>query len=43
MSWLIEKMGVLKSAHETVDLLKKTPDSDGVVFVPAFTGLHSAR
>lgn len=39
IEWLKEKLGVITEAKESELLAKSVPDSDGVSFVPAFTGL----
>jgi glycerol kinase len=39
IQWLRDALGVIKSADEVEALAASVPDSGGVVFVPAFTGL----
>ncbi len=39
VQWLRDDLGIVGSAEETADLAASVPDSGGVVFVPAFTGL----
>ncbi len=39
IQWLRDGAGVVTTAHETDILAEKTPDNQGVYFVPAFTGL----
>ena len=39
VQWLRDGLGLIKSASEIEDLAKKVPDSEGVYFVPALTGL----
>ena len=39
VQWLRDGLGLIKSADEIEALAKQVPDSGGVVFVPAFTGL----
>jgi glycerol kinase len=41
VQWLRDGLGVIDEAIETEDLASSVPDSDGVVLVPAFTGLGS--
>ena len=41
ISWLKNNLKILNSARETNQILNKTKDSQGVVFVPAFVGLSS--
>ena len=41
ISWLKNNLKILNSAKETNQILNKTKDSQGVVFVPAFVGLSS--
>ncbi|MEO6487430.1 MAG: glycerol kinase GlpK, partial [Thermoanaerobaculia bacterium] len=39
VQWLRDGLGVIRSASEVEELAASVPDSGGVVFVPAFTGL----
>ncbi len=39
VQWLRDGLGIVGTAAETADLAASVPDSGGVVFVPAFTGL----
>ena len=39
VQWLRDELGVIASAEETAALAASVPDTGGVVFVPAFTGL----
>lgn len=39
VSWLRDGLGIIKSSAEIQTLADSVPDSDGVVLVPAFTGL----
>jgi glycerol kinase len=39
VGWLRDGLGVIKDSGEVESLAKSVPDSDGVSFVPAFTGL----
>ncbi len=39
VQWLRDGLGVIKSAAEVEQLAASVPDTGGVVFVPAFTGL----
>lgn len=39
VQWLRDKLGVIATAAESEELARQVPDSDGVVVVPAFTGL----
>jgi glycerol kinase len=39
IQWLRDGLGVLERAAESEDLARSVPDSGGVVFVPALTGL----
>jgi glycerol kinase len=39
IKWLRDELGLIKSAHECDVLAESVPDSNGVVIVPAFTGL----
>jgi glycerol kinase len=39
VQWLRDGLGIIASAEETEALANSVPDSDGVVFVPALTGL----
>jgi glycerol kinase len=39
VQWLRDGLGIIKSAKEVEDLAKQVPSSDGVVFVPALSGL----
>jgi glycerol kinase len=41
VQWLRDELGIIGSAAETGPLAASVPDSGGVVFVPAFTGLGS--
>ena len=39
VQWLRDGLGIISAAAETEDLARSVPDSGGVVFVPALTGL----
>ena len=39
VQWLRDGLGIIKSAREIQPLAQQVPDSGGVYFVPAFTGL----
>ncbi|HUR80545.1 MAG TPA: glycerol kinase GlpK [Thermoanaerobaculia bacterium] len=39
VQWLRDKLGIIQSAADIEPLAASVPDSGGVVFVPAFTGL----
>jgi len=39
VQWLRDQLGIIKTAADIEPLAAKVTDSDGVVFVPAFTGL----
>lgn len=39
VGWLRDGLGIIKSSSEVEALAKSVPDADGVVLVPAFTGL----
>jgi glycerol kinase len=39
VQWLRDGLGLIASAGETAELAQSVPDSGGVTFVPAFTGL----
>ena len=39
VQWLRDQLGLIASAAEVEELAAETPDSGGVTFVPAFTGL----
>ncbi len=39
VQWLRDGLGIIETAAETEDLARSVPDSGGVVFVPALTGL----
>jgi glycerol kinase len=39
VQWLRDGLGIIGSAKEVEDLAKQVPSSDGVVFVPALSGL----
>ncbi len=41
ISWLKNNLKILNSARETNQILNKTKDSQGVIFIPAFVGLSS--
>jgi glycerol kinase len=41
IQWLRDELGIIAEAAETGPLAASVPDSGGVVFVPAFTGLGS--
>ena len=41
IQWLRDELGIISEAAETGPLAASVPDSGGVVFVPAFTGLGS--
>lgn len=39
VQWLRDSLGIIKSFDEVEDLASSVPSSEGVVFIPAFTGL----
>jgi len=39
VSWLRDGLGIIKSSADIQPLVDSVPDSDGVILVPAFTGL----
>jgi len=39
VQWLRDGLGIIKSPEETIELAMSVPDSGGVFFVPALTGL----
>lgn len=39
VQWLRDALGIISSPHEVEELASSVPDSQGVYFVPAFTGL----
>lgn len=39
VQWLRDGLGIIKSAKESEKIARKVKDTDGVYFVPAFTGL----
>ncbi len=39
VQWLRDGLGIISAAAETEDLARSVPDSGGVVFVPALTGM----
>lgn len=39
IKWLRDQLGIIRTAHECDTLAESVPDSNGVVLVPAFTGL----
>jgi glycerol kinase len=41
VQWLRDELQIIDSAPEVAELARSVPDSDGVVLVPAFTGLGS--
>ena len=41
VQWLRDGLGIIADAAETGPLAESVPDTGGVVFVPAFTGLGS--
>ncbi len=41
VQWLRDGLGIIRSSGEVEALARSVPDSGGVVFVPAFTGLGS--
>jgi len=41
VQWLRDELRIIDSAPEVADLARSVPDSDGVMLVPAFTGLGS--
>jgi glycerol kinase len=43
VQWLRDGLGIIESAAETEQLAASVPDSGGVVFVPALTGLGAPR
>eukprot|EP01066_Platyproteum_vivax_P020335 Platyproteum_vivax@DN8237_c0_g1_i1.p1 len=43
ISWLKNNMGLFAKDAETEDVLRNTPDTGDVYFVPAFSGLYAPR
>ncbi|MBK9000195.1 MAG: glycerol kinase [Myxococcales bacterium] len=43
LTWLSENLGLLTNPAEVEETLRRTPDSGGVLFVPALTGLGAPR
>jgi glycerol kinase len=41
LQWMRDQLGLIRSAAETEDLAAQVPDSAGVYFVPAFSGLFA--
>jgi glycerol kinase len=41
IKWLRDQLGIIHNAHECDLLAESVPDSNGVILVPAFTGLGS--
>lgn len=41
ITWLCEKLEIIKTAKESGELAQKTDSNDGLYFVPAFSGLFS--
>ncbi len=41
IQWLQEKLGILQDPSQAAEMAAAVPDTDGVYFVPAFTGLGS--
>jgi len=41
VQWLRDQLGIISSAAESESLARQVPDSGGVVFVPAFSGLFA--
>src|SRR5260221_4246845 len=39
VQWLRDGLGIIHSAEETLELAKSVPDSGGIFFVPALSGL----
>lgn len=39
IKWLRDELGIIESAHQCDTLAESVPDSNGVILVPAFTGL----
>lgn len=39
IKWLRDQLGLIQTAHECDTLAESVPDSNGVILVPAFTGL----
>eukprot|EP00922_Rhytidocystis_sp_ex-Travisia-forbesii_P037565 GHVS01055977.1.p1 GENE.GHVS01055977.1~~GHVS01055977.1.p1 ORF type:complete len:365 (-),score=58.19 GHVS01055977.1:519-1613(-) len=39
VTWLKDNLGVIQSDCDTAAILQSTPDTEGVMFVPAFSGL----
>lgn len=39
VQWLRDGLGLIKSSSDVTELAESVPDSGGVIFVPAFTGL----
>eukprot|EP00983_Pelagomonas_calceolata_P089128 1157280-Pelagomonas_calceolata.AAC.9 len=42
-TWLSQNVGLLGGPHEVDEVASQVPDSDGVYFVPAFSGLFAPR
>nr|AZL94747.1 glycerol kinase [Nephromyces sp. MMRI] len=43
VSWLKDNLEMINSPAETEEIIRQTVDSEGVVFVPAFSGLFAPR
>eukprot|EP00745_Piridium_sociabile_P008063 TRINITY_DN15383_c1_g1_i2.p1 TRINITY_DN15383_c1_g1~~TRINITY_DN15383_c1_g1_i2.p1 ORF type:complete len:496 (+),score=43.61 TRINITY_DN15383_c1_g1_i2:168-1655(+) len=43
VTWLRHSLGLIEKDSDTADVLRRTEDSNGVVFVPAFSGLLAPR
>jgi glycerol kinase len=41
VQWLRDQLGIIRDAAESESLARQVPDSGGVVFVPAFSGLFA--
>ena len=41
IQWLRDQIGIIKSSNEVEALATSVPDSDGIYFVPAFSGLFA--
>jgi glycerol kinase len=39
VQWLRDNLGIIQQSHEIEALANQVPDTDGVILVPAFTGL----
>eukprot|EP01071_Lankesteria_metandrocarpae_P011222 Lankesteria_metandrocarpae@DN5424_c0_g1_i11.p1 len=41
ISWLQNSLGLIRQPSDTSHILEETPDSNGVVFVPSFSGIYA--